>query len=281
MDNLYRLAFEKVIDTNVEESRTIDFKISDESRDRHKTVIPLRSWDLTNFNRNGIVGYQHNVYGAGMCTGPDPDDVIASGYAFIDETRGQHKGALIGRTTFEPENINEKAEKIFRKILFGSLKATSVGFVESTSGSFGEKEEAEGKSRATYYFGETELLEYSVVNIPSNANALRKSIRNQTTSALLYIKKALGGRYSFSDIEGMCIGDVLSMLERKPHEKTLLIGGDADLPTDNDNLEVIEHLRGQESANDKIEAFDRNIEKPNRLLFQNYFLKHKTKFLSR
>ena len=53
-------------------------------RDRHRTVLNPAAWQLDNFNRNGIVGYQHNVYGDGLCSGPNPDDVIGRGRAFLD-----------------------------------------------------------------------------------------------------------------------------------------------------------------------------------------------------
>ena len=41
----------------------VEFVISDETRDRHGTVIPIKSWEIKNYNKNGIVGYQHDVYG--------------------------------------------------------------------------------------------------------------------------------------------------------------------------------------------------------------------------
>jgi len=152
-----------------EETRQIEFVISDESRDRHGTVIPVNKWKLDKFNANGIVGYQHDVYGESFLTKPDPDDVIGIGYAF------EENGQLIGRVTFEPAEINPKAEKIFQKVLHGTLKATSVGFIETKKGNWGEKDQARGAENATYYFGEVELLEFSIVNIPSNANALRRN----------------------------------------------------------------------------------------------------------
>jgi phage head maturation protease len=73
--------------------------------------------------------------------------------------------------TFEPKEINELAEKIYQKVLFGSLRAVSVGFLPIGKGRFGEGADAE-----TYYFAGQQLLEVSVVNIPANPNALRKSM---------------------------------------------------------------------------------------------------------
>lgn len=151
-----------------EETRTVEFVISDETRDRHGTVIPIKSWNIKNYNKNGIVGYQHDVYGG--WGEPNPDLILGRGEAYVED------GKLIGRITFEPAEINPLAEKIFQKVLHGTLKATSVGFRETVRGAWGEDEEAVNGKNPTYYFGQVELLEFSIVNIPSNPNALRRTV---------------------------------------------------------------------------------------------------------
>lgn len=151
-----------------EETRTVEFVISDETRDRHGTVIPIKSWEIKNYNKNGIVGYQHDVYGG--WGEPNPDLILGRGEAYVED------GKLIGRVTFEPAEINPLAEKIFQKVLHGTLKATSVGFRETVRGAWGEDEEAVNGKNPTYYFGQVELLEFSIVNIPSNPNALRRTV---------------------------------------------------------------------------------------------------------
>lgn len=200
------------VEENVEETRTIEFVASDESRDSHHTVVPVSGWDLDRFNRNGIIGYQHNVYGD-LCGNEDPDRVIGTGEARIEGKE------LIVRITFEPADINPLAEKIFRKVLHGTLKAVSVGFVPTAEGHWGEGDEAKKGVNETYYFAGQELLEVSVVNIPSNKNALKRSVRNNTVDALNFIYRALDGEYRYSEIEGMKVGDVLGLLERKADER--------------------------------------------------------------
>jgi len=191
---------------DVEETRTVEFVISDESKDRHGTVLNMDGWDIKNFNRNGIVGYQHNVYGGDLCNAADPDQVIGRGEAFREGEQ------LIGRVVFEPADINPLAEKIFRKVQFGTLSATSVGFKPVGEGAYGEKDEARGKDNETFYYKGQELVEFSIVNIPSNANALKRDLGDQTANALMYIKKMLGNDYSFSDIESMLVRDVMDMI---------------------------------------------------------------------
>lgn len=195
----------------VAETRTIDFNISDESKDRHGTVLDLKGWDLDPFNRNGVVGYQHNLYGD-MCNPPEPEDVIAKGNVFAE---GRN---LVGRTTFAPKDVNEKAERVFRMVLTGFLNSTSVGFNPLEDGTFGEGEEARGAANETYYFGKRELLEYSIVNIPSNRNAQVRQMRENSASALMYLRRELDYKYSLAQIERFTIAQALDALDGKDLE---------------------------------------------------------------
>lgn len=147
-----------------DDERTITFVASDSSVDSAGTVLNQDNWDLRRFNSNGIIGYQHKVYG-GWDDTDNPDNVIGKGHAYVED------GKLMVDITFEPKEINELAEKIYQKVLFGSLRAVSVGFLPTGKGRFGE-----GADSNTYYFAGQELLEVSVVNIPANPNALRKSM---------------------------------------------------------------------------------------------------------
>ena len=157
-----------------EENRTVEFVASDNSVDSYHTVIPVDKWDLTRYQKNGIVGYMHDVYGDSWTKSADPDDIIGKGEAFIEEDK------LIVRITFEPKELNERADKIFRKIQFGSLHAVSVGFRATKKGHMGDEER--GEDPKVYYYAGQELLEVSVVNIPSNANALKRSMEDEEAS---------------------------------------------------------------------------------------------------
>ena len=154
-----------------EESRTVEFVASDNSVDSYGTVIPVDKWDLTRFQSNGIIGYMHDVYGDSWTKSADPDDVIGKGEAWIEDDK------LIVRITFEPADLNPRSDKIFRKLQFGSLHAVSVGFRATKKGHMGDEER--GEDPKVYYYAGQELLEVSVVNIPSNANALKRSIEEE------------------------------------------------------------------------------------------------------
>ena len=154
-----------------QELRTVEFVASDNSVDSYGTILPVDKWDLSRYKRNGIVGYMHDVYGDSWTKAADPDDVIGKGEAFVDNDQ------LIVRITFEPADLNEKADKIFRKLIFGSLHAVSVGFKPTAKGHMGDEERGEDPN--DYYYNGQELLEVSVVNIPSNPNALMRSIEEE------------------------------------------------------------------------------------------------------
>jgi len=164
-----------------EEARTVEFVASDNSVDSYGTVLPVDKWDLRRYSGNGIVGYMHDVYGDSWTKSADPDDVIGKGTAFVEDDK------LIVRIAFEPADLNEKADKIFRKLQFGSLHAVSVGFRATAKGHKGDEERGENPN--VYYYGGQELLEVSVVNIPSNANALKRSMEEER-AAWEYEEKA-------------------------------------------------------------------------------------------
>ena len=161
-------AFTAEIRKKNEESRTITFVASDGSRDSAHTVLNQQGWKLERFNKNPIIGYNHNIYGAWDTK--DVDFVIGKGRAYVEDDR------LMVDITFEPKEINELAEKVYQKVLFGSINAVSVGFIPVGKGAWGKGDEAPGEPNETYYYAGQELLEISVVNIPANGNATKKEL---------------------------------------------------------------------------------------------------------
>ena len=119
------------------DDRTVQFVFSTSAKDRHRTVLNQDGWEIDSFNRNGIAGYMHDVYGDGLLSKPDPDDVIGKARAWVE---GEN---LMGEIIFEPADLNEKADKVYRKIQFGSLNAVSVGFVEKGAGEMGRADDGQ------------------------------------------------------------------------------------------------------------------------------------------
>jgi len=211
--------------SKAEETRTVQFVISSSDKDRHRSVVNMDNWNLENFNANPIVGYQHNVYGGNMCTPDDPDDVIGSGRAWVEETNGRKE--LIGEVTFEPADVNPKAEKIFRKVLNGTLRATSVGFLEMGKGELKKQTDNQGNViDQTYYFAGQELIEFSIVNIPSNPKALGRSLDVQEDWALQYLQRFMPETMSIAQLKNMRVAEVFEMIKGKIEVKETETGED-------------------------------------------------------
>jgi hypothetical protein len=201
---------------NANETRIIPFILSTATRDRYNTVLNQDNWRLDNYKANPIVGYMHNLYGD-LCNPPEPDDVIGKSMDIgaVDQS-GQR--VLVAAAYFEEAALNIKADKVFRKLLLGTLNAASVGFGEVGAGDYGPNLEAKGMENETYYFAGQELYEWSVVNIGGNPQALKKSMRDQSSAALYYVVRSLSPKLRLSQIENLRVRDVLDLLDGKDLE---------------------------------------------------------------
>lgn len=213
-----KLTFGQVreIPEGAQESRIIPFVLSSSKRDRHGTVLNQENWMLDNYRVNPIIGFMHNLYGD-LCNPPDVDSIIGKSKNIGTEGKKSER-ILIADAEFEPAEVNLLAEKVFRKVLFGSLRGASVGFLPVGHGWYGEKDEDQGNENETYYFEGQELLEWSVVSIPSNPDGARRVMRDQAAAAITYVRSALGGKFRLSQIEEMRVRDVLDLLDGKDIE---------------------------------------------------------------
>jgi hypothetical protein len=205
----YRFAELRALPDDVEETRTVEFVISDETKDRHGTVLKMNGWKLDNYRKNPVVGYMHNLYGD-MCSAPDPDAVIGKSEVFKDGDK------LIGRVTFEPAEMNALAEKVFRKIVFGTLRTASVGF--ALLNGWTEEKDKKGNVINTYSDSH-ELLEWSVVNIPSNPSAGKREFSIQTDRALKYILNLADNKITIDELRKMTVAGVIGLVTGESVEK--------------------------------------------------------------
>lgn len=159
-----------------QEERTAEFIISNESIDRHGTVFKMDGWDLSTYERNPIVSYNHNA------GNDNPDMIIGLSEVYKDGNN------LIGRVTFEDDN--EVAEKVWKKVNKGLLKMASVGAVVHDY-RYGNAKE--GEDSGTIYFTRQELLEWSVVSVGSNPDAFKRSAEEieKIKAELTPIKKGM------------------------------------------------------------------------------------------
>lgn len=145
------------------------FIISNETKDRDGEVMKMSGARIENYNKNPVVLWMHEVrrgpYDAGSY---DPDNVIGKGKAKFEG------GQLVNDIEFEPVELNEKADKIRKKIEFGSLSMTSIGFYP-LDGHKGDK--TKGEDNNAFYITDWELLEHSIVVVPANPTAGRKEAK--------------------------------------------------------------------------------------------------------
>ena len=189
-----------------EEERSAEFIISTFTKDRHGTVLNQDGWLLKNYEQNPIVGYQHDVYGDDLCGGPNPDTIIGTSKVWTEKD-AEGNTMLIGKVYFEDEDTNPLAEKIWKKVKAGTLRTASVGFYPVGKGKWVE----DGEDERTYHYQGQELLEWSIVNIPSNPDAVAREARSQRAKTLLNIKRRLS--MSYEQIENMKVREVLELLE--------------------------------------------------------------------
>ncbi|MDB4726335.1 HK97 family phage prohead protease [bacterium] len=134
------------------------FVISTGSEDRHETIIKPEGGDFTAYLQNRVVLFNHN-YGA----------VI--GRALGVEVKG---GKVIAQMEFDEDN--EFASEVKGQVERGFLNATSIGFIVK-KWSFNEDTD-------TQIIEEWELVEFSIVSVPSNRDALITS-RNMLAVAAM------------------------------------------------------------------------------------------------
>lgn len=140
-------------------NRQAEFVISSETPDTYGTVFKISGWDLRRYRLNPVVFYQHKS------NSENPDMVIGTSEVRIEGD------LLIGVVTFEPEELNPVAEKVWRKIQAKSIRMASVG-ADPKSAHWGDDKLNE--DRDLIYFDEHELLEWSIVTLGSNPDALKR-----------------------------------------------------------------------------------------------------------
>lgn len=175
-DSILRRQIEQVEIRAINEAeRSVEFVASNGTVDSYGTVLKPDGWDLSRFRKNGVIGYQHDIYYS-----DDPDNVIGRGEARVENDQ------LLVKVYFEPAELNRKADKVFRKVVFGSISGVSVGF-SPERGHWGDRRD--GEDPDVYYYDQMTLMEISVVNVPSNPDAVKRSIAEERAALEAQRKK--------------------------------------------------------------------------------------------
>jgi HK97 family phage prohead protease len=141
------------------DQRQVRFTISTASVDREGDTIALDGWDLASYMKNPVVLWGHDAseLPIGRCT-----------------AIGTEGDSLVALCDFVPADmpiVGPKAEAILRMCRDGFLSATSVGFRPTEFKVAGDRM-ADDDWYPKLDFLKQELLEFSVVSIPANPEAL-------------------------------------------------------------------------------------------------------------
>ena len=130
--------------------RTLVVKISTPTPDRSKDIVEPKGMNSDNFMKNPVVLFAHN-YGElpiAKCTGLKVADT-----------------GILATVQFPEEGTYPKADTVYQMYKDGFLNAWSVGFQPIDNG-------YEPNEEGGYTFKSWELLEFSSVPVPANAEAL-------------------------------------------------------------------------------------------------------------
>jgi hypothetical protein len=155
------------------EARSVDVVASTASLDSHSTILD-QDWRLERYRKNPVVLWCHNRFEHGPLSlggGVRPEDFLPIGRS---ENVGVVGGQLEARIVFASAEANPLADRIFKLMREGILHSVSVGFRAGTV----TEEKFDG--REILRLGKNELYEISVVPVPSNPDAVAKSIAFET-----------------------------------------------------------------------------------------------------
>ncbi|HEX7123609.1 MAG TPA: HK97 family phage prohead protease [Gemmatimonadaceae bacterium] len=127
----------------------VDFVISTAAVDRDRDVIAVDGWDLAAYRRNPVVLWAHSRRD------------LPIGRALDVHIDGS---SLVSRAEFASADLNPFAGQVYRMLRAGFLNAVSVGFVP--------QEWTWDEQRGGVNFLRQELVEFSVVPVPANPEAL-------------------------------------------------------------------------------------------------------------
>lgn len=156
-----------------EETRRVQFVISTGAVDRDNDTIKVDGWDVQPYLKNPVVLFAHR---SDMLPVAKAISVVKSA------------GALKATAEFPPKGQYPLADTVYDFLKGGFLRATSVGF-RPKKGKFAWNEQRGGID-----FEEQELLEFSVVPVPSNPQALMEMSKDFATAGapdLAAFRKAL------------------------------------------------------------------------------------------
>lgn len=134
------------------DGRTADFTLSTDCVDRGGDIVNQDGWKLANYKKNPVILWGHD------------QRIPPIGRAL---SVGKRDGALVAKIEFATAEQHPFAETVFQLVKGGFVNAGSVGFIPIK---YNWNEDRYG-----FDFIEQELIEYSIVGVPMNPEALQQA----------------------------------------------------------------------------------------------------------
>lgn len=141
--------------------------------------IVAQDWDLTRFQSNPVVLWNHGVSDA-LFSAPATEVTLPIGYASDVRVEGSLLKATLA---FVDASANPLAEKVWQGIRQGSVRGVSIGWHATTA-----SEEIHEGQPVTVLRGNS-LVEISIVAIPANPEAI---VENERLAASLRQRASIG-----------------------------------------------------------------------------------------
>jgi len=162
---------DSVIKQGGKDSRVRRFRISTETQDRHGDIIRSKGILLKHFRKNPVVLFAHDSRQPPIGKSP----LIKIGAGVVDAD-----------VDFFDFDTFEFADTIFRIVEKGGLKATSIGFMPLKFERMEEDDEDNlTGARFAFDFKKIDLLEFSIVPVPANPEAVRQVAKSGAAMAPL------------------------------------------------------------------------------------------------
>jgi HK97 family phage prohead protease len=183
-----------------------DVTISDETLDAHESIIRASGWDLRRFERNPVLIWQHKS------ASEDPGNVLGTAKVSVVGN------ALKADLHFVPAGTTKKADEVWSLVQAGAVRGTSVGFRPVSE----RWEKQDNKERLV--IDAAELVELSLVTVPSNPNTLIEQVRAMKVKPTKATSDSAGD--STETTEGDAQMHIEKQLETLPATLAALLGVD-------------------------------------------------------
>lgn len=156
MRKITKLFSNQAIKSIDEAKRIVEYIISTDDKDRMNEVVE-QSWDLDNYKANPIVIWGHDP--------SNPDNVLGRAIEINTEKDGD-RTITTAKVQFAEEGTSRGVDTVWSLVKQGILRTVSVGFIPHT---FKDGDEDSGIAQV---LADNELLEFSIVPIPANPQAV-------------------------------------------------------------------------------------------------------------